>query len=80
MKFPKFFLEVFNPVLSKQKCIDLVSVYNEEVAAKFYPDIKVLISFSKEYDHFILIDQFHSYLDNDCIIAKEGYKQCPDQP
>lgn len=80
MKFPKFFLEVFNQVLSKQRCIDLVSVYNEEVAAKFYPDIKVLITFSKEYDHFIIIHQFHSYLNNDFIIDKEGFKPCPDQP
>lgn len=80
MKFPKFFLEVFKPVLSQQRFIDLVSTHIDVLTARYYPDIKVLIRFNKNYDHYVLIDQYHSYLSDDFIIAKEGLKPCPDQP
>lgn len=80
MKFPKFFLEIFNPVLSQQRCIQLENLYNAQVYAKYYPDIKVIIEYNLEDDRYIIVHQFYKDINDDDIIASKGYKPCPDQP
>lgn len=80
MKFPAFFLEVFKPVLSQQKCIHLENLYNAQVFARYYPDIKVLIEYNIYDDRSINIDQFRQDASNEYVMASRGYKPCPDQP
>lgn len=80
MKFPSFFLEVFKPVLSQQRFIQLENLYNAQIYAKYYPDMKVLIEYNIYDDRSISIDQFHTDASDEYVFASRGYKPCPDQP
>ena len=79
MKFPLFFLEIFNPVLSQKRFIKLDSIYNNKVTAKYYPDIKVLIQFNKDQKQYIFITQYDKTTEDELIFQHESLSPCPDQ-